>query len=113
MNSSLAKKIQKAVLVEKEKAFCMKIQAKEIFEEAQDEEILVQGIIDLYAIDNDDKVILVDYKTDFVENDESELISKYKKQLEIYKKAIEQGLKKSVKEVYIYSLFLNKEILLF
>lgn len=110
LSSNLAKKIQNASVVEKEKAFCMKVKAKELYENANDEEILVQGIIDLYAVDEDNKVILVDYKTDFVESDEKELIEKYKKQLDIYKKAIEAGLKKDVKEVYIYSLYLNKEI---
>ena len=110
LNSNLANKIKNASCIEKEKAFCMKINAKELYEEATDEEILVQGIIDLYAVDSDEKVILVDYKTDFVETDEKELVEKYKKQLDIYKKAIEQGLNKSVKEVYIYSLYLNKEI---
>ena len=58
-----------------------------------------------------DEIILVDYKTDFVENDK-QLILKYKKQLDLYKKALEEGICKKVKEVYIYSLYLNKEILL-
>jgi len=55
---------------------------------------------------------LLDYKTDYVEeNSESVLIEKYKKQLALYKRALEDGLNLNVKEVYIYSLYLNKEIL--
>ena len=45
----------------------------------------------------------------YVEN-ENDLVQKYQKQLEIYKEALEKGLDKVVKEVYIYSLYLNKEI---
>ena len=87
-----------------------KLKAKEIFSEAKDETILVQGIIDLYAI-LDNKIILVDYKTDYI-TDEKIFIKKYSNQLRIYKKALEDALNKEVSEVYIYSLYLNKEILL-
>ena len=108
LKSELAKKIKDAKIIEKEKAFCKKISAKDIFENATDETILVQGIIDLYAI-TDEGIILVDYKTDFVENEQT-LINKYNKQLYIYKLALEEALNKSVNQIYIYSLYLNKEI---
>ena len=71
---------------------------------------MVQGIIDLYYIDEQDDVILVDYKTDFVKTDENELIEKYVGQLTLYKQAIEKATGKKVKEVYIYSTYLNKDI---
>lgn len=82
--------------------------ANSIFSEAENETILVQGIIDLFAIKNDE-IILVDYKTDFVEK-ENDLKIKYKKQLELYKKALEEAFNKKVKKVYIYSTYLEKEI---
>lgn len=111
LNSKLGEKLRKAKVIEKEKAFCLKINAKEIFEEAKEETILVQGIIDLYAIFDDGKVSLIDYKTDFVENgNECALVKKYKNQLGIYKRALEDALEKKVESVYIYSLYLNKEI---
>ena len=111
LNSKLAEKLKTAKLIEKEKAFCLKLNAKEVFKEAEDETILVQGIIDLYAVLEDGKILLLDYKTDFVENgNENILIEKYKNQLKIYKQALEESLGKKVEEVYIYSLFLNKEI---
>ena len=109
LKSILAKKIKNCKKIEKEKAFCKKMLAKEIFENAENEIILVQGIIDLYGITEDDKIILLDYKTDFV-NSENELIKKYQKQLSIYKEALEEALGKQVFEVYIYSIFLNQEI---
>lgn len=109
LKSKVAQEIKQCDKIEKEKAFCTKIKAKEIFEEAEDEEILVQGIIDLYAIDKKDNIILVDYKTDFVEN-EQDLVIKYKNQLRIYKKALENALDLKVTKTCIYSLYLNKEI---
>ncbi len=109
LKSPIAQEIKKCIKIEKEKAFCTKIKAKEIFEESQDEEILVQGIIDLYAIDEKNSIILLDYKTDFVEK-EQELVIKYKNQLKIYKEALENALDLKVRKTCIYSLYLNKEI---
>ena len=73
------------------------------------ENVLVQGIIDLFFIDKDGKVILVDYKTDYVQN-ENELIEKYSQQLSLYKKAIEKSLNVRVDKVVIYSIYMQKEI---
>ena len=71
----------------------------------------MQGIIDLYFINEFEELVLVDYKTDYVENsNENILKNKYKKQLEIYKKALEEALGRKVDKTYIYSLYLNKEI---
>ncbi len=70
---------------------------------------VIQGVIDLYYINSSDEVVLVDFKTDKL-SDETEFITRYKKQLDIYKEAIEKLTKKSVKNVYIYSFNLDKEI---
>ena len=111
LNSKLAERLREAKDIEKEKAFCLKLKAKDIFEDAKDENILVQGIIDLYAIFEDGRILLLDYKTDFVEDgNENILVEKYKNQLRIYKQALEESLNKNVTDVYIYSLYLNKEI---
>ena len=111
LTSELVKKFKSAQKIEQEKAFCIKMPAKDIFDKATDETILVQGIIDLFVITSNEKIVLLDYKTDYVENGEEEiLIQKYKKQLSIYKMAIEKSLNKSVDEVYIYSLYLDKAI---
>ena len=70
-----------------------------------------KNYIDLFFIDKNDKLILVDYKTDFVNIvNENELISKYKVQIDLYKEALEKSFSKKVDEVYIYSVFLNKFI---
>lgn len=109
IESDLANRIRKAKAIYKEKPFYININAGEIYGEEIDEDILVQGIIDLYFIDEFDKLVLVDYKTDRVENLE-ELIPKYKTQLDLYKKALEDALDKKVDEVYIYSVHKGKEI---
>ena len=95
----------------KEKPFYINIPAKEIYGEDIEEQVLVQGIIDLYYIDAQDEITLVDYKTDYVqEGHENELMQKYKDQLEIYKNALEEALGKKVKNVYIYSVYLGELI---
>ena len=77
-------------------------------EKSQDETMLLQGIIDCY-FEEDGEIVLIDYKTD-VCTDISELAEKYYIQLKWYKYAIENILKKNVKEVYIYSFHKNKEL---
>ncbi len=109
LKSNLSNKIKNSKIIEKEKTFCKKIMANEIFNDAKQEVILVQGIIDLYAITENNEIILVDYKTDFLE-DENVLIKKYYNQLKIYKEALEEALNMPVKQIYIYSIYLNKEI---
>ena len=76
-----------------------------------DDEVLVQGVIDLFFIDENDRVVLVDYKTDRVETKE-ELVERYKIQLNIYKDAVEKSLNRKVDKVCIYSTKLNEMIYL-
>lgn len=111
--SKIWQEMQEAKKVQREKPFYINIPAKEIYGEDIEEKILVQGIIDLYYIDKQDNLILVDFKTDFVEGrNEQILIKKYKTQLELYKRALENALNKKVDKMYIYSTYLEKEILL-
>ena len=109
--SLIWKYLKEAKEVYQERPFYINISAKEIFKENVDEKILVQGIIDLYYIDKNDNLILVDYKTDYVKSGkEEELINKYKEQLRIYSKALEKALQKKPYKTYIYSTYLNKAI---
>ena len=109
--SKIWEELKTAKVIEKEKPFYINIPAKSIYNKDTNENILVQGIIDLYYIDKDGNLNLVDYKTDFVENgNEVELIRKYKSQLDLYKKALEQVYNKEVCNTYIYSVYLNKEL---
>ena len=110
INTQFIKNLKNAKEIKKETPFYTYINTKEIYNTQNSENILVQGIIDLYYINQQNEVILVDYKTDYVEGSGEELIDKYKVQLEIYKKALEESLKEKVKHIYIYSIYLNKEI---
>ena len=109
--SNIWEQLKNAKEIYQEKPFYINVSAKKIYEQEIDENVLVQGIIDLYYIDKDDNLILLDYKTDYVENGkEYELVAKYKTQLELYKQALEQALHKKIYKTYIYSVYLGKEI---
>lgn len=111
-NSQLWTELKQAKEIHKEHPFYINIKASRIYNQINkedDEEILVQGVIDLFFIDKDDKLILVDYKTDYVQN-ENELVEEYKGQLDLYKEALEQSLNKKVDKMCIYSVYLNKLI---
>lgn len=111
-NSQLWTELKQAKEIHKEHPFYINIKASRIYNQINkedDENILVQGVIDLFFIDKDDNLILVDYKTDYVQN-ENELIEKYKGQLDLYKEALEQSLDKKVDKMCIYSVYLNKLI---
>ncbi len=101
--SELGRRYINSSKVYKEKPFVLKKQI-------DGSDVLVQGIIDCFFKEGDSYVLL-DYKTDFVMNEE-ELISRYKIQLDLYREAIEKILKKEVKEVCIYSFHLNKKIII-
>lgn len=107
--SKIWQEMKQAKEVQKEKPFYITLPAKEVYQEDVPENILVQGMIDLYYINRQDELVLVDYKTDFVQT-EQELIHKYEKQLELYHRALEEALHKKVNHVFIYSTFLGKEI---
>ena len=111
-NSKIWEEMIHAHEVQREKTFYINIPAKEVYNQNTDEKILVQGIIDLYYISQNNELVLVDFKTDFVENqDEHILIDKYKLQLDLYKRALESATGRKVDRVYIYSTYLEKEIL--
>ncbi len=112
LNSPLYARMQTAQRVLREYKFLHFIKAGEVDEKLtppfSEEEILIQGIADCIIFESDG-IILVDYKTDYT-NDEEVLIKRYYDQLRIYKDAIEQAFNKEVKQCLIYSLHLEKEI---
>ncbi len=104
--SELWQDLKQAKEIHKETPFYINIPATEIYDEAEkSEKILVQGIIDLYYIDKNDNLILVDYKTDYVPNGDVKILEeKYKVQLDIYKKALEEATRTKVYKAMIWSL---------
>jgi len=102
-NILLLKEFANDSKVFKEKQFIMKESLSNLLEQTNaDDKILVQGIIDFYAIKNN-KIILIDYKYSQSNNDEY-LINKYKNQLKLYKIALENGLNMEVEKTYLLSL---------
>ncbi len=109
--SEIWRELKTAKLIEREKPFYLNIPANTIYNEEIEETILVQGVIDLYYVNKNDELILVDYKTDYIEkNKKYELVNKYKKQLELYQEALEQSFNKKVSKKYIYSTCLGQAI---
>ncbi len=108
--SDIWEELKNAKEVHREEPFYMTIPAREIYKKDVEEKILVQGIIDLYYIDRNDNLVLLDYKTDYLENGAEELIQKYDNQLQLYKKALEDALNRKVDKIYIYSTYLGKAI---
>ena len=109
LKSDFIKQIKNAKMIYKETPFCLKLKADKYFETYEDDDILVQGIIDLFYIDCNDNIIVVDYKTDH-EYDLKKLTERYRKQLELYGIALEKYFNKRIYKKYLYSLFLGKEI---
>jgi ATP-dependent helicase/nuclease subunit A len=108
-NTELFNDLKEAKSVYKETPFNLNISAKDIYKVETDEKVMIQGIIDLYFIDKEDNLVLVDYKTDKVEA-EQELVDRYKIQLGLYKKALEEILNKPVSRTLIYSFKFEKAI---
>ena len=104
--SQLFEELRQAKEVHKEQPFYINIPAKDVVSEAENSKknILVQGIIDLYYIDKNDNLILIDFKTDYISNEpnaKEKILEKYKVQLEIYKTALEQALGRKVNKTAI------------
>ncbi|MDO5156018.1 MAG: helicase-exonuclease AddAB subunit AddA [Eubacteriales bacterium] len=117
LQSSLGKRMQRAAklgLLCKEKQFIAGVPAHKIMRESRDDEndklILVQGIIDAY-FQEEDYLVLLDYKTDFAKlGEEEKLVKRYATQLMYYKDTLEQLTGLKVKESYIYAFALDKAI---
>lgn len=74
------------------------------------ERFLIQGIIDC-LFREDDGWVLVDYKSDRLEQDD-DFKERYAVQLALYKQAVEQITGIPVRETYIYSFHLQREIMM-
>ena len=73
------------------------------------EKIRLQGIIDCF-FEEEDGIVLLDYKTDYVDdNNINEVIQSYKLQIKYYKDALEKITGKNVKESYLYLFGIDEE----
>jgi ATP-dependent helicase/nuclease subunit A len=111
--SDLGKRMLKSELISREKVIYSRVNMKDLYfnddeilrDEAKsydDETLMMRGIIDAY-FEEDGEIVLIDYKTDFVnEEDTEEILNRYKKQLQLYAKALSELTGKKVKEKWIY-----------
>ncbi|HKM32891.1 MAG TPA: 3'-5' exonuclease, partial [Oscillospiraceae bacterium] len=110
--SSLGKRIFTADKVYREYKFMAQVPAREYDKTltgiAASAQITIQGIADCIFVEKG-SLVLLDYKTDYVD-DEQELIDRYAKQLRIYREALTEIFNVPIKETYIYSFKLRKEI---
>ncbi len=112
LQSSVAKRMAMAAVrgdLYKEQPFVLGISAKNLSGEfPEDETVLIQGIIDVYFIE-DNEIVLLDYKTDIV-NSGAELVQRYKTQLDYYRKALENINGRKVKERLLYAFKLDETV---
>lgn len=105
--SDFAQRMKKSPTLLREQKFTMAIPAAELIDDpsAQGEEIVVQGIIDC-AFEEDGALILLDYKTDRVE-DMAALVQRYGAQLKLYRRAMQECFDIEVAQTLIYSFWLG------
>ncbi|MBR2620064.1 MAG: PD-(D/E)XK nuclease family protein, partial [Firmicutes bacterium] len=98
----VGKRAARALRLEKEREFILQ-------KEISGAKAIVQGIIDCY-FEEDDGLVLVDYKNSFMGDRVSEdtIVDRYKGQIELYKEALEAAEGKPVKEAYLYLFELKK-----
>ena len=118
--SELGKRMKEAAqkkLLYKERQFVTGIPFSDMNKDAKtDDFVVVQGIIDVFWLE-DDKIVLLDYKTDRV-NAAKELIDRYSTQLKLYADALGRifstdGKSIQADERLIYSFRLQQTIVTF
>lgn len=101
--------------MKREVPFSLLMEAKDIFNDMEtlDDHVLVHGIIDGY-IEQEEGIVLFDYKTDRVSHLGSqageEMLKKYRGQLTLYKRALESILKKPVLESHLVMLDISETV---
>ncbi len=115
LQSGIYKMIKNSVNITRERKFLISIDDLELEDDFgtlyEGTDGMLNGIMDM-VIENEDSVILVDYKTDKVENP-AVLAKKYKQQLLLYKKALEKIQPKPIASALIYSFYKKTEIKVF
>lgn len=105
-SSSFAERMFNSDRIYREIKISSYVKASDIYDTKFDDKILVQGIADCVFEENGE-LVLVDYKTDRISS-EDDLISRYKMQVDFYRKALSKTLNMPVKETFLYSFHLGK-----
>lgn len=110
--TSIGRRILQSPKVFREIPFNYMGKAKDVVPvlEGLEENLLIQGVIDCY-FEEEDGIVLVDYKTDYTGVDNvGNIVDQYRVQIELYRDALEAILQKKVKEAYLYLFHLDKEV---
>ncbi len=94
----------------REYSFKYLVNADEIYEGAEADAIIIQGVIDAFFVNDSGKIVLIDYKTDKIDENEEKTARKYETQLKYYAIAIEKILEKEVESKYIHLFETGKTI---
>lgn len=108
--SSLGRRMAASPELHREYPFTVLLAGGPLPEIEGGERFLIQGVIDC-LFREDDGWVLVDYKSDRLEQDD-DFKERYAVQLALYKQAVEQITGIPVRETYIYSFHLQREIMM-
>ena len=106
--SDLAKRLRNATQVWREEKFNLALDRAALLGKSQNpvqdrQKVFVQGIIDCFFEEPDGNVVIIDFKTDkLTKNDVDEIFARYRVQMRLYQKAVEEIFEKKVKNSYIY-----------
>jgi ATP-dependent helicase/nuclease subunit A len=112
--SHICTRMLKSGKIYREVPFNIEIPSDELYfnndgSDSNDDKILLQGVVDCY-FEEENKIILIDYKTDYIPNGNiKEIEDKYSMQISYYARALELLTGLSVNERYIY-LFATGEL---
>ncbi|MCM3707233.1 MULTISPECIES: helicase-exonuclease AddAB subunit AddA [Cytobacillus] len=109
--TELGQRMVQAISVRREIPFSLSFPAREIYSDWQgeDEPVLIQGIVDC-VFEDEHGMVLLDYKTDAISGRykggfaeaKPVLENRYKVQIDMYTRALEQILKREVNERYLF-----------
>lgn len=108
-SSDIGQRLQNATNVYREIPFSYALEADQLYDHLQDEPILVQGVIDC-LFEDEQGTILLDYKTDTIQGRltgehtdlEGILKDRYRVQIDLYTKAIEDIIHRPLQEKYLF-----------
>ncbi|WP_409069289.1 helicase-exonuclease AddAB subunit AddA [Clostridium sp. FAM 1755] len=111
--SELGQRMINSNNINREMPFSIEIPVLEIYKDLdkeiyKDEKLIIQGIIDC-CFEEEDGLVLLDYKTDYV-SDIEKIKNRYKIQIQYYEEALNRITGKTVKDKYLYLFSIDNYI---
>ncbi len=110
--SELGSRVKKATRLEREFSFYTTATLDEVYGKGEKGQILLQGTMDCFFVEDNSSVVLIDFKTDRCKtpDDAIRLAERYQVQMKYYKKALAEILEREVDECYLYFLDAGKSV---